>query len=349
MKASKKSEIQSEGLSVVVPTYNGSSWLEETISKISQALKFAGITKCEIVVINDGSTDDTVKVVKKIIKTSTFAVRLVTQANGGRFVARRTGTNEATYPNLLFVDTRVYIGEESLSYLLKKHQQDSTRNVWCSHVRVDSKGNIYAKFWDAIAFIAWRKYFKNPRDISYGIEEFDDYPKGTTCFFIKKSILAEANEWFEKNTYDLKTSNDDTLLIRHIAESSSINISPDFWCMYHARSSMKQYVKHVHHRGQVFVDGFLRNDGNRFFYPLIAFLVLSVLVPVYIAFNVSLLPMVLVLGVVCWAIELVAILLTGVPLKDGLSLFVLSPIFGLYYGTGIWRASFRTLKQKVLS
>lgn len=193
------------------------------------------------------------------------------------------------------------------------------------------------------------KVFQKPRDISYVIDEFDDYPKGTTCFFIKKSILAEANDWFEKNTYDLKTSNDDTLLIRHIAENNSINVSPDFWCMYHARSTMKQYVKHVHHRGQVFVDGFLRNDGNRFFYPLIAFLILSVLVPLYLVLNLNLLPLFLMLGVIGWAIELVIILLTGVPLKDGLSLFILSPIFGLYYGGGIWRAVIRTLKLNVLS
>lgn len=341
------SSIPKEGLTVVVPTYNGASWLNDTISNIEVAITHAGVTKCEILVVNDGSTDDTSEVVRDIIKKSKYTIRLKNQKNGGRFVARRTGTIEAKYPNLLFVDTRVYIGEKSLSYLLKKHEQDPSRNVWCSHVRVDSNGNIYAKFWDAIAFIAWRKYFKKLRDISYGIDEFDEYPKGTTCFFIKKSILAEANDWFEKNTYDLKTSNDDTLLIRHIAESSSINISPDFWCMYHARSSMKQYVKHVHHRGQVFVDGFLRNDGNRFFYPLIVFLVLSLLVPLYLVFNLSVLPLFFVLGAAGWAIELVAILLTRVPLKDGLSLFLLSPIFALYYGTGIWRAFFRTMKSKL--
>ena len=133
-------------------------------------------------VVNDGSTDDTEQVVKGLIKVSKFPMRLVTQKNGGRFVARRTGTDEARYPYLLFVDTRVFIGKSSLKYVVEQHGKDPSRQVWCSHVRVDKEGNIYARFWETVAFVAWRKYFKQPKDTSYGLAVFDDYPKGTTCF-----------------------------------------------------------------------------------------------------------------------------------------------------------------------
>lgn len=327
-----------QGLSVIVPTFNGALWLPETIKHIEASLHHAKIKKCEILVINDGSQDNTVEVVTKLALSSNYVIRIITQANGGRFMARRTGTKGAKYPNLLFVDTRVYIGEESLKYIVEQNSLDSTRNVWCSHVRVNSTGNIYARFWDAIAFVAWRKYFKNPRDVSYGIKDFDNYPKGTTCFFIKKDILEEANSWFIKNTKDIKTSNDDTLLIRHIAEKNSINVSPDFWCLYHARTSIRQYTKHVFHRGRVFVDGFLRNDGNRFFWPLIIFLVLSVIVPVFLVFNLNMMSVFILFGLAGWIAELMLVIALGVPTKDSLSLFILSPIFAVFYGLGIWRA-----------
>lgn len=333
--------VHSEGLTVIIPTYNGATWLEETIKHIERSLVDANITKVEILVINDGSTDNTKDEVSRISDSARYSVRLVDQSNGGRFIARRTGTNEAKYPYLLFVDTRVFIGEKSLSYVVKKQFEDKSRNVWCSHVRVDTKGNVYARFWEAIAFIAWRKYFKNPKDTSYGITEFDDYPKGTTCFFIKRDVLKEANSWFEKNTMDLKTSNDDTLLIRHIAESNSINVSPDFWCLYHARSKMNQFVKHVYHRGKVFVDGFLRRDGNRFYWPLIGFLILSFIAPVFILLNLNLLPEIIMIGFGLWIVELLLIITAGVPLKDGLSLFILSPVFAVYYGAGIWNSFIR--------
>jgi len=332
------SRVQPLNLSVIVPTYNGSLWLAKTIDKIKNAIRKADIDKFEILVINDGSTDNTTEVVEKIRKDTGLPIRLITQVNSGRFAARRTGTNNAKYTYLLFVDTRVFIGEDSIKYLLGKHSKDGSRNVWCSHVRVEKEGNIYARFWEAIAYVAWRKYFSNPRDISYGIKGFDDYPKGTTCFFIKKDILEEANDWFVDNTKDLKTSNDDTLLIRHIAEKNSINVSPEFWCLYHARGTLRQYTKHVYHRGKVFVDGFLRNDGNRFFIPLILFLVFSAILPISLILNPTLITPALLLGTSLWMLELLTILLIRVPIKDGLSLFILTPIFTVFYAAGIWTA-----------
>lgn len=335
---SKLSGIQKQGLTVVIPTYNGATWLPETLAHIQASIKEAKLNTYEIVIINDGSSDNTVGVVEDLIRKADYPMRLVTQKNGGRFVARRTGTNEAKYPFILFVDTRVFIGKSSLKYVIKQNQKDDSRAVWCSHVRVDTKGNIYARFWETVAFVAWRKYFRRPKDTSYGIKQFDDYPKGTTCFLIKKDILKDANEWFERNTKDLKTSNDDTLLLRYIAQTNSINISPDFWCLYHARSAFKQYVKHVFHRGKVFVDGFLRNDGNRFFIPLIGFLALSVLVPISLIISPQFILPALVALLAGWLLELSIFLAIGVPYKDALSAVWLTPVFAVYYGAGIWRA-----------
>ncbi len=323
-------------ITAVVPTYNGATWLPKSIPKLNAALKRSGVKTAEILVVDDGSTDDTVKVVKKI-KTD-FPLRVVSQANGGRFLARKTGALEAKYEHLLFVDTRVFIGETSLKHVLENYDEKADKVVWNSHVRVDKAGNIYARFWDAIAYVAWRKYFSNPRDLSYGIEDFDYYPKGTTCFFIPRTVLVEANEWFVSNTKDLKTSNDDTLLIRHIAEKHLINLSPKFWCLYHARPNLRQYTKHVFHRGKVFVDGFLRRDGNRFFWPLISFLVLSIALPVWLLFNLSYTPSVLSVGLILWLLELLFLLFVGTPTKDALSLFALSPIFAIFYAAGIWAA-----------
>lgn len=337
-----------EPLSIIIPTYNGERWLPQTIDKILVAIKKSDLLDYEIIVVNDGSTDGSVEVVKKYSKKNNLPIRVVTQPNSGRFLARSRGTDEARYKQLLFIDTRVFIGEDSIAYLFEKRRTDSSRNVWCSHVRVDKKGNIYARFWEAIAYVAWRKYFSHPKDTSYGIKEFDDYPKGTTCFYIKKDILKEANEWFLDNTMDLKTSNDDTLLIRHIAETNSINVSPGFWCLYHARGTMGQYTKHVYHRGKVFVDGFLRNDGNRFFVPLILFLIFSVSIPVAFVVNQSLVIPTLFTGFVLWILQLLLLLALGTPTKDALSLFILTPIFSIFYGAGIWNAFIKiyVLKRK---
>lgn len=323
-------------VTAVIPTYNGAIWLPKSIPRVDVALKRAKLSAAEILIVNDGSTDNTLEVIGQL-KTH-FPIRVVTQENGGRFVARKTGTNRARYDHLLFVDTRVFIGKNSLKYVIDNYDENSDKVVWNSHVKIDKIGSIYARFWDAIAFVAWRKYFKNPRDVSYGADEFDLFPKGTTCFFIPKNVLEKSNDWFEKNTMDLKVSNDDTLLIRNVIESHNINLSPKFWCLYHARPSFRQFLKHVFHRGQVFVDGFLRNDGNRFFYPLIAFLILSLISPLLLVVLHGFLWLIIVGVLIAWVCELLVLLLLGVEYKDALSLFILTPIFSIIYGLGIWKA-----------
>jgi len=331
-------------VSAVMPTYNGSSWLPLSIPKIDEALERAGVKNAEILVVNDGSTDDTLEVLKTI-KTK-YPLRVVSQPNSGRFLARKLGTEEAKYEYILFIDTRIYIAPDGIKFILEEMGRNPERKVWTSHVYLDKKANMYASFWDAITSLAWRKYFSNPRDYSYGIKEFDYFPKGTTCFFVPKAVIHEANEWFEGNTKDLKTSNDDTLLIRRIAESTNINVNPAFSCIYHARSNFKQYVKHVFHRGKVFVDGFLRRDGNRFFWFIIAFLVGSLALPIVLILMPQLIVPLLIAAACGWVVGLVTTILLGISVKDAWSLFILLVPFILSYGAGIWVATIKIYLRK---
>jgi glycosyltransferase involved in cell wall biosynthesis len=325
-------------LSVVIPAYNAAQWLPRSVPKVAKAIKNANVAKAEIIIVDDGSSDDTAEVAKTI--KLPYPVRVISQPNSGRFIARKKGVEAANYDYVLFIDTRVFIGEDALRYVTDRLDAKKDTLVWTSHVIIDKKGNPYARFWEAITFISWRKYFANPRDCSYGIKDFDYYPKGTTCFFVPREVILEANNWFKQNTKNAKASNDDTLLIRRIAESHLINLSPNFSCTYHARTNLRQYSRHVYHRGKVFVDGFLRRDGNRFFWPLVGFLVLSVSVPVYLIIFPHYIVAALVLLGAAWVLELLTALLLKVPGKDALSLFFLSSLFAVLYGAGIWAAVF---------
>lgn len=326
-------------LSVVVPAYNAASWLPKSIPRTEDALKAAKVRKAEILIINDGSIDDTEMVAANL--NTHYPLRVINQPNSGRFLARKTGTDQAKYQNILFIDTRIYIAKNGLKFIFDEIEKKPDRKVWTSHVYLDKSSNIYARFWDSITFIAWRKYFKNPRDYSYGIEQFDRFPKGTTCFFVPKKIIQSANNWFINNTKDLKTSNDDTLLIRHIAEQTNININPIFSCTYHARTNFKQFFRHVYHRGQVFVDGFLRNDGNIFYYPLILFLLFSISTPILLVIFPQYLVLVLVTALALWVTSPAIMILLGVPPIDALSTFMLLPAFIVSYGAGIWKAFYK--------
>lgn len=325
-----------DAISVVVPSYNAALWLPKTIPKINSALELSGVKKAEIIVIDDGSTDNTQEIIQKI--NTTFPIKYYSFENGGRFLARERGVEKAKYDYILFIDTRIYIAPKGLQFIVSEQAKNHERVVWTSHVHLDKSGNIYARFWEAVTFVAWRKYFRKPRDLSYGIKNFDAYPKGTTCFFTPKSVIKEANDWFKLHTKNVEFSNDDTLLIRKIAETHNININPKFSCVYHARTNLKNFTKHVHHRGRVFVDGFLRRDGNALFYPLILFLVITGLAPFLVLLEPSLLLWFIVLFFAVWILFPFVFLAIGVYWRDALSFFILSPIFLVSYGLGIWRA-----------
>ncbi len=83
-------------VSVVVPTFNAGRLLEETLDSVEAQT----LPPLEIIVIDDGSTDDTVERVHRRAPR----VRLVTQANRGVSSARNRGWMEAQGDLLCFLD-----------------------------------------------------------------------------------------------------------------------------------------------------------------------------------------------------------------------------------------------------
>ena len=81
-------------MSVVIPAYNGERFLSSCIESIQNQ----GIDDLEIVVVDDGSTDDTLQIARSL------SVRVVTQANGGVSVARNRGFLECTGEFVVFQD-----------------------------------------------------------------------------------------------------------------------------------------------------------------------------------------------------------------------------------------------------
>lgn len=325
------------GLSVIIPLYNAKDWIGPTVQHIVESLQLAKAYDAEIIIVDDGSTDGSAEEARSLKVPSKYDYRVVSQDNAGRYLARKRGVELSTKDNILFIDSRVYIHKDALTFL-KDQLKENTDQIWNAHVNIDKKGNIFARFWDAIVYIGWRRYFKNPKTTSYGLKDFDYYPKGTTMIYMpKKRLLASMRE-FEATTNDIEFSSDDTLLIRYMVERQPIHLSPGFSCIYHGRSTFKKFILHAFDRGQFFVDGFLR-PNTRFFAPLIMFLIATPLVIVGLVLYPP-----LVLGLVLlWLFELIIALILGALPRDALSLFILSPVFAVVYGAGIWRGFIRKI------
>lgn len=98
-------------LSIVVPNYNNGSFIERCLESIlcSKRKDF------EVIVVDDGSTDDSVDIVRKI---EDMRLKVFTQENQGVSAARNYGIKEARGEFVTFCDSDDYYCEDAINRLL---------------------------------------------------------------------------------------------------------------------------------------------------------------------------------------------------------------------------------------
>jgi glycosyltransferase involved in cell wall biosynthesis len=85
-------------ISVVIPVYNKSHTINETLKTVvAQNFK-----KFEVILVNDGSTDNSVEVMNKYMLDSRF--KIFSQTNQGVSIARNRGVLESKYDYIAFLD-----------------------------------------------------------------------------------------------------------------------------------------------------------------------------------------------------------------------------------------------------
>ncbi|WP_305814151.1 glycosyltransferase family 2 protein [Photobacterium leiognathi] len=93
-------------ISVVIPAYNASSTIIKAISSVrNQNFTDIDSVDLEIIVINDGSTDNTEYLVREYISNNGGNLVLINKDNGGVSSARNLGINESTGEWVAFLDS----------------------------------------------------------------------------------------------------------------------------------------------------------------------------------------------------------------------------------------------------
>ncbi|MHA5065626.1 glycosyltransferase family 2 protein [Cetobacterium somerae] len=107
-------------LSVVVAAYNVEDYIEKCIdSLINQTYK-----NLEILVVNDGSTDKTLKILEKYKKSNN--VIILNKSNGGLSSARNYGIKHSRGEFLTFVDGDDYLEKEAYEVSLNEIKKDNS-------------------------------------------------------------------------------------------------------------------------------------------------------------------------------------------------------------------------------
>lgn len=85
-------------VSIVVPIYNASCWLPECFASLRQQ------GDCELVLVDDGSTDSSAEMCRQFLATDGVRGKLVQQSNGGLSSARNAGIAAASGQYIAFCD-----------------------------------------------------------------------------------------------------------------------------------------------------------------------------------------------------------------------------------------------------
>ncbi len=100
-------------LTFVVPCYNAKAYMAHAIDSI-----LPGGDDIEIVVVDDGSTDDTLQIAQTYAEKYPDVVRVISQENGGHGEAINTGLTNATGKYFKVVDSDDWLDEDALHKIL---------------------------------------------------------------------------------------------------------------------------------------------------------------------------------------------------------------------------------------
>lgn len=122
-------------VSIVIPAYNSAEFISETLTACFEQT----YQNCEVIVIDDGSQDNTLEIVNSFSET----IRVIQQANQGPAIARNKGVMEAKGDFIQFCDSDDVLHptkiEKTLTLLLRN---PLSALAYCQMQGVDEAGHI---------------------------------------------------------------------------------------------------------------------------------------------------------------------------------------------------------------
>ena len=180
-------------LSIIVPVYGVEKYIDKCLnSLVKQSLK-----EIEIIVVNDGTKDNSQKIIDKYVKKYPDKIKSYIKENGGQGSARNYGLKKATGEYIGYVDSDDFVEKDMYKKLYNKAKENNYDIVVCGNYNVsedyqnkniDAFINNYNTDLENIFFgkmAVWNKIYK--RDI-----------------LIKNKLEFKEKVWYEDLAFTLK-------------------------------------------------------------------------------------------------------------------------------------------------
>lgn len=127
-------------ISIIIPCYNAEKWVAEAVDSVLQQT----YAPLEIIVVDDGSTDDSLVVLRPFADR----IRIDSSPNCGAAAARNRGLSLSTGKYVLFLDADDLIASDTLAALVDALQRADSNIAYCNWTHLIEKH----RQWQAISY-----------------------------------------------------------------------------------------------------------------------------------------------------------------------------------------------------
>lgn len=180
-------------LSIIVPIYNVEDYLEECLKSLYNIKNI----KLEIILVNDGSKDNSFKIMEKFKEIYPEKTVLINKEHGGLSSARNAGMKAAVGEYISFIDSDDFIDVDEFEKFFKEGQKDKL-DVMVGNMRYYTP----EKTGDSL----FRSDIIKNSGIVNGIDFFWNLFQKPKCFreevvddIYKREFLVKNNIWFNEN------------------------------------------------------------------------------------------------------------------------------------------------------
>ena len=230
-------------LSIIVPVYGVEKYIDKCLnSLVKQSLK-----EIEVIVVNDGTKDNSQKIIDKYVKKYPDKIKSYIKENGGQGSARNYGLKKASGEYIGYVDSDDFVEKDMYKKLYNKAKENNYDIVVCGNYNVsedyqnkniDAFINNYNTDLENIFFgkmAVWNKIYKRDILIKNKLEFKEKVWYEDLAFTLKAIMNSNTFAFIDEPLYDY--------LIREGSTMNNSNVQRNLEIL-DAFNDILSYIKH---------------------------------------------------------------------------------------------------------
>lgn len=173
-------------LSIIIPVYNTAPWLEKCLDSVVKQT----YDPCEVIVVDDGSTDESVEIMRKY-EEEYPNIKVYRKSNGGVSSARNYGLARAAGEYVTFVDSDDFVDASFAQELVAKAKKEKADVVICGHLSY-----YYGKFRKDYQIVEPQN--RNQKELLHEFFTKQNCAHIIVTKLFRTELLRENNIWFEE-------------------------------------------------------------------------------------------------------------------------------------------------------